>query len=487
MKFNKIISVLASTALVATMFVGCGDSNSGTGNATNTDGSTNNNDTVTVTFWHYYGDYVQQQLKVIVDEFNGTVGKQNGVFVETVAKANIALLEEEVSNSAQGVIYADSMPDIFLAYADKVLELQDLNVVCDFNDYFSEADRELIIEAFLGAGVIDGRQSILPIVKSTELVFINETTWNTFASATGYTYSDLETWEGLFSVAEGYHNYTDNLTPDIANDGKALFGFDSLSNYITVGSVQNGVDIFDFENEVAVLDMDVLSKVFNNYVEGIGYGYYDAVGLFRSDDIRSGDIISYAGSSASYAYIPSWIEVDGDKLDIDWTSVDYPYFEGEQPYVLSQGAGICMAKTTNERQEGAALFIKYFLSMNVDFALDSAYVPVITEFIEGDTDKMLSDAGFNDVEKKVYEKIIEQIVNDELYQNQAFLGSYSIRTELEQAFEQAGVLYKDYVEKKKSEGMTIEEIKEDGHVDELFQETMNQLKTKFDNLHIKYK
>ena len=65
----------------------------------------------------------------------------------------------------------------------------------------------------------DGNIKIFPVAKSTELLFLNDTDWRAFSDATGASYEDLSTIEGLVSTAETYYNWTDEQTPE-KNDGR---------------------------------------------------------------------------------------------------------------------------------------------------------------------------------------------------------------------------------------------------------------------------
>ena len=123
------------------------------------------------------------------------------------------------------------MPNIFSAYADTAYALDEMGQIADLSEYLSEADRAAFIKDYLSEGDFSGSGSIkiFPVAKSTELLFVNETDWEPFAAATGATYADLATIEGLVSVAERYYEWTDAQTPDIPNDGRAFFGRDAMA------------------------------------------------------------------------------------------------------------------------------------------------------------------------------------------------------------------------------------------------------------------
>ena len=115
----------------------------------------------------------------------------------------------------------------------------------DYYDYFTEEELNEFIPAFLEEGVIHERLSILPVAKSTEVMFINKTAFDRFAKETGAKMEDLKTWEGLFAMAEQYAAWTDNQTPDIPDDGKNFFVHDYHFNYFQVGVESLGENFFN--------------------------------------------------------------------------------------------------------------------------------------------------------------------------------------------------------------------------------------------------
>ena len=60
------------------------------------------------------------------------------------------------------------------------------------------------IPAFMEEGQIGGRQAILPLAKSTEVLFVNRALFDRWAATSGASYDDLTTWEGIYALAERY-------------------------------------------------------------------------------------------------------------------------------------------------------------------------------------------------------------------------------------------------------------------------------------------
>lgn len=112
---------------------------------------------------------------------------------------------------------------MFVSYPKTVLAMPDDSVLVDYRDYFSEEELDRFIPAFLTEGQINDRQLILPVAKSTEVMFVNKTAFDRYAKDSGASLSDLETWEGVFRLAEDYTKWTDEQTPDIEGDGKPFF------------------------------------------------------------------------------------------------------------------------------------------------------------------------------------------------------------------------------------------------------------------------
>lgn len=405
-------------------------------------GNLNSKSPVTVTLWHYYVGENQQALESAVSAFNQTIGIEKGVIVEAVAKGSIAELEAGVTASAMGVINSQPMPQIFSSYPDKAMEIDGLEMVTDLSPYFTAEERALYVEDFLSDGIFAGdRLLLVPIVKSTELLYLNATGWNAFAEVEGYDASDLSTWEALYETARAYHHWTDALTPDVPWDGKALMGFDSVANFIIIGCKQLGVDVIDAaggEAGQARLDKAALRRVFDLYYKGMTLGYFGAIGKFRSDDIKAGNLLAYVGSSSSAAYFPTWIQEGNARVDINFLALPYPVLDGGEAYAIQQGAGMCVAKSTPAQQEGAVLFLKWFTdsAQNIDFAMTTGYLPVqdaayasdaFTSVLEG---LRSGDEAEQNV-AAVYEIALRQITESNTYAARPFAGSYDVRSVLQ--------------------------------------------------------
>ena len=449
---------------------------------------------VSITLWHYYVGDNKIALETAVDSFNKSVGSEKGVVVNAVAKGSVAELEKAVTDAAKGVINAEAMPDLFSSYPDKALEIDELGKLCDLNDYFTETETALYIKEFLNDGQFDGeRLLILPIVKSTELLYVNETAWNEFAVATGIDANKLNTWEGVYAAAQAYYQWTDAQTPETVGDGKSLMGVDSVANYVIIGNKQLGVEVIDGQNQQVVLDRAAMKKIFDTYYGGISLGYFNAVGKFRSDDIKAGDLAAYVGSSSGAAYFPTWIEKDNTQQPIDFQALSYPVFDGGSPYAIQQGAGMSVANSTPEKQEGAVVFLKWFTSEaeNIDFAMTTGYLPVQSGAYENSEFKAsLEDLRAGEAAEKniaaVYDIALDQIRERDTYASLPFKGSYQVRSTLEKSLTAMGQSGRQNAVALKAQGLSETEILAALDLNARFEEWLTAIRSQLDQSGISY-
>ena len=492
---KKLVARFISLALAAALLLcACGPAASG-GQPTPGEEGLDPANPITLTLWHYYVGENQQALESAVSAFNQTIGIEKGVIVDAVAKGSIAELEEAVTASAMGIINAEPMPDLFSSYPDKAMEIDALDMVCDLGAYFTQEEKDLYVQGFLADGIFEGDRFLLvPIVKSTELLYLNDTGWQAFAAAGGYEEGNLATWEGLYEAARAYYQWTDAETPDTAWNGRGLMGFDSVANYVIIGCKQLGVDVIDAAGRQAVLDETALRRLFEVYYQGIALGYFDAVGKFRSDDIKSGDLIAYVGSSSSAAYFPTWIEQDSAQADIAFQALGYPVFQGGEAYAIQQGAGMCVANTGPARQAGAAIFLKWFtaVAQNIGFAMTTGYLPVQTAayedaaFTQALTALREGDASQNNV-AAVYEIALHQITEAGTYAAKPFDGSYSVRSILQSTLIDSALAGREAAAPVKQSGAAEDELLQALDVDTAFAAWIAEVKARLDDAGIAYK
>jgi multiple sugar transport system substrate-binding protein len=339
---------------------------------------------VTITIWHYYNGVQQTNFDEAIKEFNSTIGLEEGIIAEAYTKNSISELSESVISSLKNDAGAEDSPDIFATYAETAYLADKMDALVDLNQYFTEDELNQYIGEYIDEGDVsgDGTLKIFPTAKSTEVMMINLTDWEEFAKSYDVSTDDLMTWEGVAETAEKYYNYTDALTPDIENDGKAFFGRDSVANYMNIGSKQLGAEfVSKDENNNVVINVDetVVRRLWDNYYVPYVKGYYTAQGRYRSDDAKVGKIIALVCSTTGATYYPSEITLDDDyTYPIENVVLPVPNFEGTDPYIVQQGAGMSVVKSDEKTEYACSVFLKWFTEeeRNIEFSVNSGYLPV---------------------------------------------------------------------------------------------------------------
>ncbi len=412
-------------------------------------------DPVSLTVWHYYNGSQQAAFDALVEEFNDTAGRERGIYVQSYSQGSVSDLESAVRDAISGKVGAEAMPDIFSSYADTAYEIEQAGALANLSGYLSQEELEQYVDSYIEEGRIaaDGTLRIFPTAKSTEIMMLNKTDWEVFAADTGASLEDLRTIEGVAAVARTYYEWTDGLTPDVPWDGKAFYGRDAVANYFIIGLQQLGVEIFQVEHGEMTLHApkEELRRLWENYYVPMVKGYFGAYGAFRSDDVKTGDILAYTGSTSSAMYFPDQVELDAGSHPIDYIVMPAPVFEGGRAYAVQQGAGMVVSRSDERREYASVEFLKWFTQAeeNLRFGCVSGYLPVLKE--AGSTEKLdqvIADQGLS-VSPKTYDcltTIFEELEEMTLYTNKSFQNGSAARKVLEYhladraAEDRAGVL-----------------------------------------------
>lgn len=277
---KKAISVLLSVLLVIGCLSGCGSPQ-----------KLDPKHPVTVTMWHNYGGEMQKTMDYLIDQFNSTVGKEQGIVINVTAISSSSELNESLNMIVNGDPGAPDMPDIFTGYPKIAIHFQEKGMLAKLDDYVSADELSAYVDAFVEEGRLsDGGLYVFPLAKSTEILYLNQTLFDRFAAETGATADQLATFEGLAALSKQYYDWTDAKTPEIPGDGKQFYSADSWFNLAEVGMVQLGGSIFD-ESGGLNLESETYAHIFETLytpaVEG-GVTMYDG---YSSDLSKTGDLV----------------------------------------------------------------------------------------------------------------------------------------------------------------------------------------------------
>ncbi|MDO4270417.1 MAG: extracellular solute-binding protein [Eubacteriales bacterium] len=392
---------------------------------------------VAITVWHYYNGAQQEAFDQMVQEFNSTEGREQGIVVSAYSQGSVNELEANVLDSANKKVGAAELPNLFAAYADTAYAVDQLGLAADLAPYFTAEDLGEYIDGYIEEGRFsdDGSLKIFPIAKSTEIFMLNKTDWEEFAAATGASTGELATIEGVTDIAARYYEWTDGLTPGVPNDGKAFFGRDALANYMLIGAKQLGCEIFSQKDGKTVLNFDktVIRRLWDNYYVPYISGEFAASGRFRSDDVKMGKLISFVGSSSGATFFPDAVILDDEnQYPIEVEVLPAPQFEGAQPTAVQQGAGMVVTEGDEAHVYASVCFLKWFTdaARNSEFSIQSGYLPVKKSANE--IDFVRENGGMSsELVERIVSVAIDTVTGNELYTTKAFAKGTDARSVLE--------------------------------------------------------
>lgn len=406
---------------------------------------------VTVTIWNYYNGDQLTAFEQLVEDFNSTVGTEKGIVVMTVSQGDIDTLADSLLDSVNGKAGAQEIPTLASVYSETAYILDQADALAPLDEYFTEDELAAYVPGFIEEGRFNKENELLqfPILKSTEIFAANATDWEPFASGTGITLDSLKTKEDLTLAAQTYYEWTDAQTPDVPEDGKALYGRDSVGNYIYLGCYQLGHELFTLKDGELQVDMDrdTFKTLWDNYYIPYINGYFGTYANFSSEDAKTGKILALTSSSSGVSYLPTSVTLDDNSShDIEIVETPaLPFADAKTSAVVQQGASYCLLKSTPAAQEGAVEFLKWSTSseQNLNFAVMSGYSPVT---LEANTEEAISDAYTGDTSDAKSKNMLNAMLlasdafnNETAYATKPFNGSKDVRYALEDALADTAV------------------------------------------------
>ncbi len=452
---RKRITALGLILAVGTALAGCGGKTPGT--------PLDAKNPVTIEVWNYYNGDQLTAFDSLVKEFNESVGKEKGIIVKSSSQGSVNDLETNVLAALRGEVGAAEVPNIFMAYADTAYTADQMGGIVDLKEYLTGEEISAYIDSYIKEGDFSGAGEIkiFPMAKSTEVMVLNKTDWEEFAAQTGADYADMADIEGLVKTAQAYYEWTDAKTPDVEADGRALFGRDAMANYMLIGSMQLGTEIFQVSDGEMTLNFEkeTVRKLWDNYYIPFVKGYFAAAGRFRSDDIKTGNIIAYVGSSSGVSFFPDVVNRnDQESYPIEMEVLPCPGFAGGEAYAVQQGAGMVVTKGSEAQIYAAVEFLKWFTAdeQNILFSVQSGYLPV-TKTANDKTAILESGAQISQSMEKTLSAAVDMVNNNSPYTTKAFESGTKARNILEYAMSDKAAEDRKIVEERLAAGQSLEE------------------------------
>ena len=406
---KKFISLLLCLLSILTCLSGCAESNKpSAGNP------------VVLTMWHVYGSQTESPLNAAIDVFNSTVGKKNGVTINVVSVTSSSAIDKALAASANGEPGAENLPDLFTAYP-RVAEIVGADKLLAWDSYFTKEELAAFHSEFLSEGYFDSGLLMLPIAKSTEAFYLNQTLFDRFSADSGVTVDDLATIDGMLNTAKAYYDWS---------GGQNFMQFNDFYHYAYVGMKAFGSD-FIIDGKLQL--NDTFEKVWIPLAEAAIYGGVCLDDGYAASRWKTAEIIANIGSTADVLYQPhEVIYADNTAEPITAIALPYPVFNEETTGVVYRGGGLFAVRSSDERKNyGAYLFAKWLTDgeNNLDFVTKAGYLPVTDQAL----DTLLHDVSI--VENKdyhsLYNAVDTMVQNYEMYALPLYDGASDVQLNFE--------------------------------------------------------
>ena len=369
-------------------------------------------DPVTLTMWHVYGEQADSPMNRLVEEFNATVGAEKGVLIHVTLMTNSTDIGPKLLASQKGIAGAGEMPDLFSCHTGNAAELGTEHLV-DWNDHFSPEERASFVDSFLEEGKIDGHLNILPVSKSTHILFLNGNLFRRFSKDTGISEEALSTWDGFFKVAEAYYEWS---------GGMPFCALDFLLRAVELNGISQGAPV-KMENGWYDFADQNLQKAFEPFARALVKGQIAVSDLYSNTQVMTGEVAAGLGSCAAILYYNDTVTYEDNTSEpMNLITLPMPHAANGDCVTTQAGVGLCAYKTTDAKAEAASLFAHWLTEpeRNLDFVASTGYMPANHQAFDAIDGYTFADEGY----AKVYQTLKDVRDSCTAYTEPSYPGYY---------------------------------------------------------------
>lgn len=401
---------------------------------------------VTLTMWHVYGEQADSPMNRLIEEFNGTVGRERGIIINVSLMSSAAQIGEKLLTAGTGEAGSVAMPDLFFCHNNNAEELG-VDGLLDWSEVFSEKELADYVPEFLEDGMVDGKLCVFPVSKSTHMLFAAGTQFERFSADTGVTYDELATWEGFFDAAETYYEWS---------GGKPFCAMDYPIRMVELNALENGADDFYTEDGWYDLENEVFRSSWDMLADALVRGHVIVSDLYSNTQVMTGEVMLGLGSTASLLYYNDTVTYpDNTSEPLSLHVLPPPTAEGSELLVTQAGVGLAAHVTTEQKKEAASVFAHWLTESERDlqFCIETGYMPVNRDSF----DKISSYEFTSPAYEALYTAL--RTVNETAtsVREPSFVGYYSKIYELYDSLREAQKLYPTRLANGESVSALIEE------------------------------
>ncbi len=327
---------------------------------------------VTLTMWHVYGEQADSPMNRLVEEFNQTVGKEQGIIINVTLMSSTAQIGQKLLDAQAQTPGVPAMPDLFFCHNNNAEELGAENLL-NWDTIFTEDELASYVPEFLADGMVEDALCVFPVSKSTHMLFVSGTQFERFSAATGVTCDDLATWSGFFDAAAKYYEWS---------GGKPFCALDYLIRAVELNALEQGADSLYTQDGWYAFDNAALRDSWMEFAESYAQGHIIVSDLYSNTQVMTGEVMAGLGSTASILYYNDTVTYpDNTSEPMDLQVLPMPKAQGSDYLVTQAGVGLCATKTTEQKAEAAGIFARWLTepARNLEFCVGSGYMPVTYE------------------------------------------------------------------------------------------------------------
>ena len=325
-------------------------------------------DPTMLSIWHVYGEQADSPMNRLLTEFNDTVGREKGILLNVTNMTNSAAIGSQLQDAKADKPGALDLPDLFSAHASDASELG-IETLVDWNDWFTAEEMAAYVPGFVQDGIIDGRQVVFPVSKSTQLIFLNGSQYARFAADTGAQLSTLATWDGFFEMAGAYRQWS---------QGKPFCALDYPLRLVELNALEQGSGEL-YKGSWYDLTNETFRASWMEFARALVQGDILISDLYSNTQVMTGETLAGLGSSAAILYYNDFVTYpDNTQEPMNLHVLPMPKTAGADALMTQAGVGLCAYKTTEQKAEAAALFVRWLTEAdrNLDFVAQTGYMPV---------------------------------------------------------------------------------------------------------------
>lgn len=355
MKFSKKLAMAAVAALALVGTAACSNGGSNSSSSSSEKIPSKISKKTTVVFWNAMPGVQGLTLKKLTNEFEK---KNPKITVKLENQGAYNDLQAKINSTLQS---PNNLPTITQAYPGWLWNAAQNKMLVNMTPYINNknvgwgsAKASGIRTELLDGAKIKGTQYGIPFNKSIETLTYNADMFKKYGIKKAPATMDELKKDAEFIYKKSNHKVVGA-------------GFDSLSNYYTLGLKNEGVDFSDKVN----FSGSASKKVINYYADGIKKGYFRVAGSehYLSGPFANEKVAMFIGTSAGEGFVKQGV---GNK---------FTYDVAPRPgkYTMQQGTDIYMFNHATADQKAAAFkYIKFLVSKKsqLTWANATGYIPV---------------------------------------------------------------------------------------------------------------